>query len=173
MFRFIFAFLASLGLTTTAIADQPINQSDALNGLAHLFYDDQETPTLGYQNLDAKKLDFSIDSLSHVNDYLEKVRKDKNVQANWSAVVLRAGAYVGEVVRLNDKKTSWIWIDYNDAIKIDPVIQTYGKSIATAAVLYDGKKGFLFPLAKAEKYLINGKEENVQFFAQVVLAQQP
>jgi hypothetical protein len=171
MFKFISTFLASLGLTTAAFAEQPINQSDALNGLAHLFYDDQETPTLGHQNLDVTKLDFSIESLSHVNDYLEIVRKDENVQANWSVVVLRAGAYVGEVIRLNDKKTSWIWINYADAIKIDPKIETFGKSIGTAALLYDGKKGFLFPLAKVEKYLNNGKEDNVKFFAEVILAQ--
>ncbi|MDO8926748.1 MAG: hypothetical protein Q7U94_07560 [Sideroxyarcus sp.] len=171
MFKLILVFLASIGLTTAVYADQPLNQSDALNGLAHLFYDDKETPTFGQQYLDPKKLDLSLSSLGHINDYLDKVRKDENIHKNWNVVVLRAGAYVGEVIRANDKKKVWIWIDYQDAIKINPKIETFGKSIATVAVLFDGKDGFLFPLAKVEKYLINGKEDDVQFFAQVILAQ--
>ncbi len=170
MFKFLLTLLASIGITSSAVANEPTNQSDALNDLAHLFYDDQEAPTFGQKYLDSKVLDFSVVSLSHINAYLDKVKKDDGIKANWSAVVLRAGAYVGEVIRLNDKKTTWMWINYDDAVKIDAGIEAYGKSIATAAVLYDGKKGFLFPLAKVEKYLINGKEDNVQFFAQAVMA---
>ena len=171
MFKSILTFLASLGKTNTAHTHQPVNQTPALDGLAHLFFNDQENPILGQQNLDATKLDFSINSLNHVNEYLEKVRLDKNLGANWTVIVLRAGAYVGEVIRLTDKKIFWIWVNYEDAVKIDPQIETFGKSIATAALLYDGEKGFLLPLAKVEKYLINGKEDNVQLYAQVVLGE--
>jgi len=87
----------------------------------------------------------------HVNDYLDAIRKDKDVETQGvsrARVVLRAGAYVGEVIRKNDNKVQWRWIDHKGARQVNPkLFESLGKTTATAAVLYDGNKGFVFPLA--------------------------
>src|SRR5262249_16132962 len=138
----------------------------------HLFFEDDET--FGREHLDQRKLDFSVESLKHINDYLEVIRKDKDVENQGKTraiVVLRAGAYVGEVIRKNDKKVQWRWVDYEGAKQVEPkMFESFGKRIATAAVLYDGNKGFVFPLAKVEKYLNNGAEDNVYLFATVIMS---
>jgi len=85
--------------------------------------------------------------------------------------VLRAGAYVGEVIRRNDKKTKWQWIDLETAKSLNPeFFRSMPKVIASAAILYNGKSGFVFPLAKVEKYLENGSEDSVTSLAQVMLS---
>ena len=150
----------------------PKDQTLALSDLAHIFFEDDDT--FGREHLDRRRLDFSVESLKHVNDYLEAIRKDKDVETQGvtrAKVVLRAGAYVGEVIRKNDKKVQWRWVDYEGAKQVEPkLFESFGKRIATAAVLYDGNKGFVFPLAKVEKYLNNGAEDDVYFFAKVIMS---
>jgi hypothetical protein len=150
----------------------PKDQTPALVDLSQMFY--EEHTTFGRQHLDQRRLDFSVESLKHVNDYLEAIRKHKDVEKQGvtrAVVVLRAGAYVGEVIRKNDSKVQRRWIDYEDAKKVEPkLIESLGKTIATAAMLYDGNKGFVFPLAKVEKYLIHGAEDDVQFFARAIIS---
>ena len=150
-------------------AQVPKDQTVALSELAQIFFEDDAT--FGREHLDPRRLDFSVESLKHVNDYLEAIRKDKNVEKDWTRVVLRAGAYVGEVIRRNDKKVQWRWIDYEGAKQVEPkMFESFGRRVATAAVLYDGNKGFVFPLAKVEKYLNNGSEDDVYFFAKVMMS---
>jgi len=164
--------LASLLLMVTASvvhAQTPKDQTQALSELAVLFFEDEAT--YRRELLDRRKLDFSLESLRHVNEYLEQVRKDPEAERVWNRIVLRTGAYVGEVIRRNDKKVAWKWVDYDGAKLVEPKMFTsFGMSIATAAVLYDGNKGFTFPLAKVEKYLNNGPEDNLHFYAQVIIA---
>src|SRR5215475_13343381 len=149
----------------------PKDQTPALSDLAQIFFEDHDT--FGREHLDRRRLDFSVESLKHINDYLEAIRKDKDVEKQGvtrAKVVLRAGAYVGEVIRKNDNKVQWRWIDYEGAKQVEPkLFESFGKTIATTAVLYDGNKGFAFPLAKVEKYLNNGAEDDVYFFAKVIM----
>lgn len=150
-------------------AQLPKDQTPALSDLARMFFED--SATFRREHLDPRKLDFSVESLKHVNEYLEVVRKDKDVETQWNRIVLRAGAYVGEVIRRNDDKVQWRWTDYEGAKQVEPkMFQSFGKSVATIAVLYDGKKGFVFPLGKVEKYLNNGVEDDVYFFAKAIIS---
>jgi hypothetical protein len=83
--------------------------------------------------------------------------------------ILRAGAYVGEVIRRSSSTSApWHWLDYQQAAALRPTVASLGMSIGTAAVLFDGQR-FIFPLAKVNKYLENGSEDSVHFYAQVVL----
>lgn len=167
----ILAFLLSL-ITPFASYGQPVkNQNSALSELSRMFFEDNTNPTFGIRYLNPQKLDFSVESLKHVDEYLETIRKDKEVEKEWNRVVLRAGAYVGEVVRRNDKKTQWQWIDLDTAKSLDPkFFGSMPNAIASAAMLYNSKSGFAFPLGKIEKYLENGSEDSVYFFAQVMLS---
>jgi len=169
LLRRLLCTLVALLFPFASLAQAPEDQTPALSDLAQMFFEDPAT--FGREHLDRRRLDFSVESLKHINGYLEAIRKDKGVEAQWTRVVLRAGAYIGEVIRRNDKKTQWRWIDYEGARQVDPkVFELFGKRVATAAVLYDGNKGFAFPLAKVEKYLENGAEDNVYLFAVVIMS---
>ena len=149
----------------------PKDQTLALSDLAHIFFEDDDT--FGREHLDRRRLDFSLESLKHINDYLGTIRKDKEIEklgVTRAKVVLRAGAYVGEVIRKNDNKVQWRWVDYDGARQVEPKFENFGKTIATAAVLYDGNRGFALPLAKVDKYLTNGAEDDVYFFAKVMMS---
>jgi hypothetical protein len=144
----------------------------SMESLAVMFYDAPQDPTPDVQALSKEKLDFSIESLSHVEEYLDVVRKQKHTGKPLHILVLRAGGYVGEVIRRHAKHKRWHWLDYAEAGKLDPDIVPLGKTIHTAAILWDAKKGggrFVFPLGKVMKYLQNGQEDSVKFFAEVII----
>lgn len=139
-----------------------------LQDLSVMFFDDQKDPTPDVEVLIKEKLDFSIESLSHVEEYLGHVRKHSYKGRQVTSVVLRSGAYVGEVIRRHAKSKQWHWLAYAEAIKLSPEIAKIGKDLGTAAVLWDSKHGFSFPLGKVMKYLQNGEGDSVKFYAQVV-----
>jgi hypothetical protein len=159
-----------LGTALSVGADAIKNQDQALSELSQLFINNPEKPTFGHEFLDPKKLDFSVDSLKQVDTYLEAVRKAKGIDTNLTVVVLRAGAYVGEVIRRNSPKKKWTWLDFETAETVNPkLFDQLGKNLGTVAVLYDGT-AFLFPLGKVGKRIANGSEDGVFFYAKVVLA---
>jgi hypothetical protein len=91
-----------------------------------------------------------------------------------SRLILRAGAYVGEVIRRHTPPPRrWHWLDYEQAAKVQPMVASLGMSIGTAAVLWDGDDGVTFPLAKVAKYLVYGQEDSVKIYAQVIVADRP
>jgi hypothetical protein len=47
------------------------------------------------------------------------------------------------------------------------------RTLDTSAVLWDMKGKFCFPLGKVLKYLKNGTEDSVRFFAQVIISESP
>lgn len=145
-------------------------QDDAFSDLSIMFHSFPENPTYHSDFLNPDLLNYSIESLDHVDDYLDKIRTQKEVEEEWNKTVLRAGAYVGEVIRRSDKKERWHWVDYETAKKIDPDgWRDFEKSIVTCAVLYQGGKSFCFPLGKVFKFLENGREDSVKLFAKVII----
>lgn len=147
------------------------DRTEALHDVAWKFVHDKEPSPFGRRYLDPSRLDYSVDSLRHVNEYLVRIRIDKDVEKVWNVVVLGAGAYLGEVIRRNDTKHSWRWIDYDGGKSVDPTsFGALGRVIGTAAVLYGGKSDFAFPLAQVEKYLHNGSANDLYCFAQAIIA---
>jgi hypothetical protein len=170
MLRRVLLTLFFLGTGSSMGADAVKNQDQALSELSQLFFNYPEKPTFGHEFIDPRKLDFSVDSLKHVDEYLEAVRSAKGIDSNLTVVVLRAGAYVGEVIRRNSPKKKWTWLDFETAESVNPkLFDQLGKTLGTAAVLYDGTE-FLFPLGKVGKRIANGSEDSVFFYAKVVLA---
>lgn len=155
--------------TTTALAME--NSNEELQDLSYMLFDFPEDPTYGVENLDSSKLDFSIESLVYINEYLDTVRDMELSDQDYFIVCLRAGAYVGEVIRKNDTKQTWQWLSYDQALEVDQeFIEQLGESIGTIAVIYSSEGTLAFPLAKIQKYLENGSEDDVQFFAQAMMA---
>ena len=153
---------------------KPELQDQALSELGQMFASPEliaDDPTPGSEFLDASRLDFTVESLGFVDDYLEQMRQRQLVESSeeYCKVVLRCGAYVGEVIRRNAKGKTYHWLDYKGAVKINKRIADFGESLGGAAVLWDSATGLTFPIAKVQKFLDNGREDSVQFFAKVVI----
>jgi hypothetical protein len=151
---------------------KPKLHDQALDELSQMFFMElPDDPTPGLELLDASRLDYTIESLAHVDDYLDQMRKRKLEDEAASKLVLRAGAYVGEVIRRNVKNKQHHWLDYKGAVKINEMVKDFGEDLGTAAVLWNGEDGLSFPLGKIIKFLENGREDSVQFFAKVMIDQ--
>ena len=151
---------------------KPEVQDDALSELAQMFASPElvpDDPTPGSDLLDPSRLDFSIASLELADDYLDQMRQRQLEDENFGKLVLRCGAYVGEVILRNATAKNYHWLDYKGALKVDKIMKDFGENLVTAAVLWDGSDGLTFPLGKVAKFLENGREDSVHFFARVML----
>jgi hypothetical protein len=109
-----------------------------------------------------------------MDEHLERMRGTSRSERDWFVFILRAGAYVGEVIRRNTPPPrEWHWLDYKTASARSPYVASLGMSAETAAVLWGGGELFIFPAAKVGKYLQNGPEDSVKFYAEVMIAGPP
>jgi hypothetical protein len=148
--------------------DQALSELGQMFASPELVADD---PTPGSELLDPSRLDFTVESLGFVDDYLDQMRQRQLVEGeeDYGKVVLRCGAYVGEVILRNAKGTTYHWLDYKGALKINKSIADFGEDLGSAAVLWDSATGLTFPLGKVQKFLDNGREDSVQYFAKVMI----
>ena len=114
-------------------------------------------------------LDFSMDSLAAIESYLNEIRSDKLDPEDLLRVVLRCGAYVGEVVRRHST-AELHWVDYDEAARESKLVQDAGRDIGTMGVLRAGPDRMCFPLGKVSKFIANGREDSVVLFARVVVS---
>ena len=99
---------------------QPKVQDEALADLAQMFLSNPEDPTPGSESLDAARCDCSLESLRVVDAHLEAVRARRLEGPAMMKLVLRCGAYVGEVVRRRAATGKpWHWITYDEAVTLD------------------------------------------------------
>ena len=88
-----------------------------------------------------------------------------------TSLILRAGAYLGEVIRRQAPPGKQLhWLDYDQAAAVDKIMKSFGRQAGTSAMLWNGDKGLVFPLGKIAKYLENGSEDSTLFFAEAILA---
>jgi len=146
----------------------PVFQDKAFEELAEMLWLDDEEPTYKREVLKPSLLDFSVRSLAQIDDYLDVVRADEVEGQVMMRVVLRAGAYVGEVVRRHSK-TEYHWVDYEQAARESRMVKDIGVHLGTMGVLRAGPDAMCFPLGKVCKFLENGREDSVQFFAKVII----
>ena len=153
-------------------AKQPKIQDEALADLAQMFLSNPEDPTPGSESLAGDQCNFSVESLRVVDAHLESLRGRRLEGPALMKLMLRCGAYVGEVVRRHAATGKpWHWITYDEAVRLDSRLAPLGQGLGTAAVLWDGQSGFFFPLARVGKYLENGAGDSVRVFALGVLAE--
>lgn len=123
--------------------------------------------------LNHKKLDYSLESLKYIDDYLECIRKSKKKLSieQKKILILRCGTYVGEVIRKHYQK-KFIWISYEEACKISKDFsEIYEGDITVGLVLYNKKsERFWLPLNKVYKFLKYGKSNSLKFFAEQLIA---
>ena len=169
MKNFLLGLVALFSSSISNAEPLQINQiNETFNDLAYMFNHEQTDPIYKLDFLKNKELDFSYDSLKIVDQYLLEVRKtelDKLSNEQFTRIVVRAGAYVGETIKRNDKSKQWNWVDFENAQKINSkFFNDSEKSLSYAAVLTDGQQ-FTFPLNKVIKFLNNGEEDSLYFYA--------
>jgi len=153
-----------------ASTSDPVNSNEALEQLADLLVQDDIVCDMYMgRELMCSQLDYSVDSLKLIDSYLEAVRTQPPEGEDMMRVILRVGAYVGEVIRRNTKKTI-SWLDFEEAEKMSSMVEGLGKQAGTLTVLWTAPAGFTFPLAKVQKFLTNGPEDSTYFFASTMLA---
>ena len=130
---------------------------------------DRENPTYKNGLLDEKKLDFSVESLKHIDAYLETVHSAPPQEEDVARLVLRCGAYVGEVIRRNSLH-KWNWITFGEAAKYSSFAKGLEHTLATTGILWRDRENMCFPLGKICKFLENGNEDSVYSFASVIIA---
>jgi hypothetical protein len=137
--------------------------------LSIMLCQDSESPTYRRQLLDPSRLDFSIGSLQHIDPYLDALHAEPpQHEDDLMRVVLRCGAYVGEVIRRNSPNEMH-WVAFKEAAKHSAFAKGLGHSPATTGILWRDPENMCFPLAKICKFIENGREDSVYSFARVIL----
>lgn len=150
------------------------NLNSEMEGLSEMFFDNPDSPTYKIEFLDKSKLDFSVESLDHVNAFLDSIhQKLKDVPDNkMNTLVLRTGAYLGEVIRKNSNHKKIQWISFEKASSLNSNIQDMGESIGPIGILQEENTlNFFFPLGKVLKYLHFGASEDLKEFAENTISQ--
>jgi len=140
------------------------------------------------ERLQRDALDFSIESLKHVDEYLNYVFQNRprpkgwvnKLQSffgnrnldlpegrDWITTVLWGGAYVGEVIRRNAPR-KYNWVGFDDWIREHPEqVQILGseKALQVCTLLTQESGAFTLPLNKVYKFICEGIEESTWFYA--------
>lgn len=133
----------------------------------------EDAPNILHQHivLADGRFDFSLESLHHLDEWLESLRAYKDIipQPLFQSSIYWAGAYFGEtLVRLGQGTFRWIsWDDYmrdQDA----SMREMMPKSFEYHQIL-KREGGATFPFSKVSKFMDNGPEESTHFLATTVL----
>ncbi len=121
------------------------------------------------ERLDRTKLDYSLGSLKSVDEYLTYLHANRPEQLGreWVKAVLWGGAYVGEVIRRNAPR-EYNWADFDDFIREFPeTTRLLGnqKELGFCALLTAGGGGFTLPINKMLRFIYDGPEDSVHFYA--------
>lgn len=143
---------------------------NAMNGLSWMLLHEKKPATYRIDLIATSKMDYSIESLQELDNYLDTIRKDEDLDNELYRIVLRVGAYTGEVIK-NNAPIELNWYDYDTAIKIDPRLTSFGAQLGVKAVLSDGKSTFHFPLAKVIKFIENGREDGLEYYAKALCSE--
>lgn len=140
-----------------------------LNELSQLLFLDQEGSFPKQKVLISIPNDNSIDSLKLIDDYLESIREENELEEIYNSLVLRLGAYVGEVIKSNSKK-DYHWYDFKTAKKLQPSIKDWEEQIGTAAILHSTETGEMtFSINKVCKFIDNGSVDSLYSYAKIMI----
>jgi hypothetical protein len=119
--------------------------------------------------LDRNRLDGSLDSLHEVDRYLDYLHehRDEIQDEEWRLTLLRGGAYIGEVIRHAAPDGEFRWVDYNEYMAENPDLRKMipERTAATCAFLVRRSGAMSMPVNKVARYIDEGPDNNVHFFA--------
>src|SRR5262245_2566246 len=102
--------------------------------LAQLIARPQEGGTWRADLIRPQRMDYALDSLKHLDEYLAVLHREPPPEREYIQVVLRAGAYLGEVVRR--LRPEWHWVLYGAGAKYSAGLRARENSLASAGVLW-------------------------------------
>ncbi|HEY7313687.1 MAG TPA: hypothetical protein VH643_30335 [Gemmataceae bacterium] len=112
------------------------------------------------EHLDRSKLDYSVESLKVVDEYLTYLHDNHSEEMgrDWVKAVLWGGAYVGEVIRRHAPR-EYNWVDFDEWISAYPdTARLLGdqKQLGVCALLTPGGGGFTLPINKMLRFIHDG-----------------
>jgi hypothetical protein len=114
-------------------------------------------------------LDGSVESLHEVDRYLGRLheKQEEIAEEEWPITLLRAGAYVGEVIRHAAPAGEFEWVDYDEYMPAHPDLRAMipERTAATCAFLVHRSGGMSMPLNKVARFISEGPENSVHYFA--------
>jgi hypothetical protein len=121
------------------------------------------------EKLDRSVLNYSVQSLKVVDKYLEFLHENHPEQMGreWVKAVLWGGAYVGEVIRRHAPR-EYNWVDFEVFIgKYPETTRLLGedKQLGFCALLTPGGRGFTLPINKMLRFIHDGREDSVYYYA--------
>lgn len=122
------------------------------------------------EKLNRDKLDYSVSSLKYVDEYLKIVRRKNLNDHQTSLIVLRCGAYCGEVIKNNTHGLEWI--AYEQEVLLENIMGQWKikKDPIYSYFLYGShSKSLIQPLQKVIKFIENGEEDSLEFFAKAMI----
>jgi hypothetical protein len=123
--------------------------------------------------LNREALDLSLESLRHVDAWLSYLHQHRRtlIDTDWHITVLYGGAYVGEVIR-QETDNFFRWMDYDDYVPAHPELRQLipERTLTTCAFLVDEQGAISLPLNKIARYIQEGEENSVYFFAECDIA---
>ncbi len=147
---------------------KPKINNQPFEDLSLMLWQYDSDPTYMCDFLVEQKLDFTLESLKHIDEYLEEIRSNiPDDEEQMFKLVLRTGAYVGEVIRKNSNNM-FHWLEYKQALKANKAVGQFGMQLGTMAVLWQEPDHVLFPFGKILKYIDNGSEDSTYAFAYIV-----
>lgn len=140
----------------------------------------QNSPKSGIAagDLDRTKLDFSLESLKVIDDFMTRFHDGIPNGANGKnyaaipegrivSVVMQIGSYTGEVLRRQPELGRYAWVSYDGALaRSAGARDALGKpSISNTFVLMDGAGNMINPYGKVVKFMANGNRDSLWAFA--------
>ena len=147
---------------------EPKNNNLMHEDLARMLWEEKENPVYYIDLLIPEKLDYSLNSLKHIDKYLEQLHENQPADDEFLKITLRTGSYVGEVIRKHSKE-SYNWLNFEEAVKINSSLENFGENLGTVGMLWSKPANFIFPLGKVLKFIENGNEDSVHSFANAVI----
>jgi hypothetical protein len=131
---------------------------------------DGDSEIIHPERLDRRKLDYSLQSLKVVDEYLMYMHTNlpEEIGREWDNAVLWGGAYVGEVIRRNAPR-QYDWVDFDDFIREYPdTTRLLGaeKQLGFCALLTPGGGAFTMPINKMLRFIFDGPADSVSFYAE-------
>jgi hypothetical protein len=119
--------------------------------------------------LNRQLLDGTVESLHEVDRYLTYLHENRESirKQEWAITLLRAGAYVGEVIRQAAPEGEFRWVDYDEYMPEHADLQGLipERTPATCAFLVRPSGDMSMPLNKIARFIAEGPENSVHYFA--------
>lgn len=117
--------------------------------------------------LDSRKLDYSFESLKAIDRYLEYVHrnKDRITDREEANTVVWGGCYIGEVIKKHSER-KFHWENYHSYVARHPELkQLVGDGPGSMVLLVDDRDAMTMPLNKVGRFIYEGPENNIHFYA--------